>query len=122
MRFTKTWVLLFLLSFFSFQSVRAQTAGTGALTGAGGGTGFGSMGFGNVLGPGQSNWDMSLGKLIKIRETQNLQFRAEFYNTFNHPQFANLDGSDVQNGVGMGSITRTSVNPRVIQFALKYLF
>ncbi len=80
------------------------------------------MGFGNVLGPGQSNWDMSLAKLIKIRETQNLQFRTEFYNTFNHPQFANLDGSDVQNGVGMGSITRTSVNPRVIQFALKFLF
>ena len=94
----------------------------GAINGLGGGSGFGNLGFGNVLGPGQSNWDMSLGKLIKIRETQNLQFRAEFYNTFNHPQFANLDGSDVQNGVGMGSITRTSVNPRVIQFALKYLF
>jgi hypothetical protein len=65
---------------------------------------------------------MSLAKLIKIREGQNLQFRTEFYDTFNHPQFGNLDGSDVQNGVGMGSITKTSVNPRVIQFALKYLF
>jgi hypothetical protein len=65
---------------------------------------------------------MSLGKLIKIREAQNLQFRAEFYNTFNHPQFANLDNSDVAQHAGMGTILRTSVNPRVIQFALKYLF
>ncbi len=44
------------------------------------------MGFGNVPGRGQSNWDMSLAKLIKIREGQNLQFRTAFYNTFNHPQ------------------------------------
>jgi hypothetical protein len=94
----------------------------GAINGVGGGTGFGNMAFGQILGPGQSNWDMSLGKLIKIRENQNLQFRAEFYNTFNHPQFSNLPGSDVANGVTMGQIQTTSVNPRVIQFGLKYLF
>jgi hypothetical protein len=103
-------------------SVFCPVPSAGAINGQGGGSGFGNMGFGNVLGPGQSNWDMSLAKLFKIRESQNLQFRTEFYNTFNHPQFGNLDGSDVQNGVGMGSITKTSVNPRVIQFALKYLF
>ena len=45
------------------------------------------MGAGNILGPGQNNWDMSFAKLIKIRESQSLQFRAEFFNTFNHPQF-----------------------------------
>ena len=94
----------------------------GAVNNVGGGLGFGDMGFGNVLGPGQSNWDMSLGKLIKIREAQNLQFRAEFYNTFNHPQFANLENSNVAQHAGMGTILRTSVNPRVLQFALKFLF
>jgi len=94
----------------------------GAINNVGGGLGFGDMAFGNVLGPGQSNWDMSLGKLIKIREGQNLQFRTEFYNTFNHPQFANLDNSDVAQRAGMGTILRTSVNPRVIQFGLKFLF
>ena len=57
-----------------------------------------------------------------IRENATLQFRAEFYNTFNHPQFSNLVGSDVQNGVGMGAIATSSVNPRVIQFGLKYTF
>ena len=97
----------------------------GAIGGVGGGVGFGNMPFGNVLGPGQSNWDMSLAKLTTvggIRENATLTFRAEFYNTFNHPQFSNLVGSDVQNAVGMGAITTSSVNPRVMQFALKYSF
>jgi hypothetical protein len=60
--------------------------------------------------------------MFKIHEAQSLQFRTEFYNTFNHPQFSNLPGSDVQNGTSMGQITTTSVSPRVIQFALKFLF
>jgi hypothetical protein len=94
----------------------------GAINGVGGGTGFGNYGFGNLLGPGQANWDMSLSKMFKIHEAQSLQFRTEFYNTFNHPQFSNLPGSDVQNLTTMGQITTTSVSPRVIQFALKFLF
>ena len=91
-----------------------------------GGTGFGNMGAGNVLGPGQSNWDMSLAKIIKIRENQSLQFRTEFYNTFNHPQFANIVDTDANdraaNGGGLGTINVTAVNPRVMQFGLKFLF
>ena len=100
----------------------AVPSNVGAINGVGGGVGFGNYGFGNILGPGQSNWDMALAKMIKIHEAQSLQFRAEFYNTFNHPQFSNLPGSDVQNGSAMGQITTTSVSPRVIQFALKFLF
>jgi hypothetical protein len=102
----------------------------------GNGTGFGTMGQGLILGPGQSNWDMSFEKLIKIRETKNLQFRAEFFNIFNHPQFASFladsDPTDRQKSAGtggtsnggnlFGSINATSVNPRVVQFALKFLF
>jgi len=91
----------------------------------GNGTGFGNSGLDTVLGPGQSNWDMSLAKLIKIRETQTLQFRVEFFNTFNHPQFLPfLQDSNVndRNGGGLGAINGTSVSPRVIQLALKYLF
>jgi hypothetical protein len=85
------------------------------------------MGAGNILGPGQDNWDMTIAKLIKIREGQSLQFRAEFFNTFNHPQFANISDTDANdyraaNGGGFGNITVLSVNPRVLQFALKYLF
>ena len=84
------------------------------------------MGAGNILGPGQNNWDMSLAKLTKIREAKSLEFRAEFYNFFNHPQFANIldtDANDrLQNGGGLGLIDASSVNPRVIQFGLKFLF
>jgi hypothetical protein len=65
---------------------------------------------------------MSLAKMFKIHEAQSLQFRAEFYNTFNRPQFSNLPGSDVAAGTSMGQIQTTSVSPRVIQFALKFLF
>jgi hypothetical protein len=106
--------------------VDAVPSNVGAINGVGGGVGFGNLPFGNILGPGQSNWDMSLSKTTKIREGKTLQFRSELYNTFNHPQFSNLVGSDVQNNVGggpgMGTIATTSVNPRVIQFGLKYAF
>jgi Carboxypeptidase regulatory-like domain len=102
----------------------------GAINGVGGGEGFGNMGVGSLLGPGQNNWDMSLAKLFQIRESKSLTFRAEFYNTFNHPQFGNLaptgggsgDDANARSGGGLGEITTTSVNPRVIQFGLKYLF
>ena len=97
----------------------------------GNGTGFGNLGQGLVLGPGQNNWDMDLEKQFKIRENQNLLFRVEFFNTFNHPQFVSyLLDSDPSDrlasaggaGNGFGTINASSVNPRVIQLALKFLF
>jgi len=92
----------------------------GASPPAGTAAGFGNSGLGIVPGPGQNNWDMSLGKLISIHEAQSLQFRTEFFNTFNHPQFGNpsTNAANAQFGV----INSTSVSPRVIQFALKYSF
>ncbi len=58
-----------------------------------------------------------------------LQFRAEFFNAFNHPQFTNPNfGQGAIYGLpnfaagNFGQITSTSVNPRVIQLALKYIF
>jgi hypothetical protein len=85
----------------------------------GDGTGFGDSGVGIVLGPGQFNWDIALIKQTKITEDQSLVFRTEFYNAFNHPQFNNPATSV---GATLGQITSTSVNPRLIQFALKYIF
>jgi hypothetical protein len=91
------------------------------ITGAGNaGTLFGNTAGGIVLGPGQNNWDMSLAKLIGIRENQSVQFRAEFFDAFNHPQFS-LPSASV-NGGSLGVITATSVSPRIIQLALKYAF
>jgi carboxypeptidase family protein/TonB-dependent receptor-like protein len=86
----------------------------------GNGTGFGNMGGGAVLGPGQNNWDMSLAKSFAIREGRSLQFRSEFFNTFNHAQFSNP--ITVASAPNFGQISTTSVSPRIIQLALKYVF
>jgi hypothetical protein len=89
-----------------------------------GGTGFGNSGLGVLLGPGQFNFDATIGKNTRvggIHEGAVLQFRTEFYNFFNHAQF-NAPASLNLNSGNFGQITATSVNPRLIQLALKYIF
>jgi Carboxypeptidase regulatory-like domain/TonB-dependent Receptor Plug Domain len=85
------------------------------------GTGFGDSKIGSILGPGQWNWDLSILKDTRITEGTNLQFRAEFYNIWNHAQFAPPAGNDI-NGASFGIVNATSVTPRVVQFALKFQF
>ncbi len=90
----------------------------------GNGTGYGNGGLGILLGPGQFNFDATLQKTTKvggIHEDGSLVFRTEFFNVFNHPQFNNPGTVDVSKAT-FGQITSTSVNPRLIQFALKYVF
>jgi len=85
--------------------------------------GFGDSGIGSFKGPGQNNWDMSLLKefpLRWVREDANLEFRAEFFNAFNHTQFADPDSNFGDST--FGQISGTSVNPRLIQLALKFSF
>jgi hypothetical protein len=100
--------------------------------GSDGSTGFGNAGIGIVRGPHQLNFDFQAGKNIKIGERQNVQFRAEFFNLFNHAQFA-LPGYTNQSafanngplftsGAQFGVINQTSVAPRLVQLALKYSF
>lgn len=84
------------------------------------GRGFGNMGVGAVTGPGQFNFDASISKNIRITERQAVQFRSEFFNIFNHAQFAN-PGTGANQST-FGQIVGTSVSPRVIQLALKYSF
>ena len=86
----------------------------------GNGTGYGNSGVGIVSGPGQFNWDVSLTKATPLGEDRTLQFRAEFFNALNHAQFRN-PGTELT-GVNFGQITSTSVNPRLIQLAIKFLF
>lgn len=71
-------------------------------------------------GPGINNFDMSLQKGIPIRETVHAEFRAEFFNIFNHTQFLNPDGN-FSDGPDFGRVTHTR-DPRQIQFALKFAF
>jgi hypothetical protein len=87
----------------------------------GNGTGFGNSGRGLITGPGQANFDIAITKGIPITESKSFQFRAEFFNAFNHPQFAN-PATTVSSPASFGVITATSVAPRLVQFALKFLF
>jgi hypothetical protein len=90
--------------------------------GINGATGWGNVGLGIIRGPDQSNWDITLQKTTRvggIHEDANLVFRTELFNAFNHPQFNN-PGTSVTGA--FGQITSASVNPRLIQFALKYVF
>jgi Carboxypeptidase regulatory-like domain len=84
---------------------------------------WGNSGYGTTFGPGQFNFDISIQKSTVVgglHENATLQFRTDFFNAFNHPQFIdpNVDISQP----GFGQITATSVNPRLIQFSLKYVF
>jgi hypothetical protein len=82
---------------------------------------YGNSGVGILPGPGQLNFDFSVLKTTSIREGHSLQFRAEFFNLFNHAQFL-FDGLHQVNSPTESWITSTSVNPRIIQLALKYSF
>lgn len=85
------------------------------------GTAFGDSGTGIVNGPGQANVDLALSKLVGIhwpKEAGSLQLRGEFFNALNHPQFANPDSNF--SSPTFGVISSTSVNPRVIQLALRF--
>jgi hypothetical protein len=91
--------------------------------GSDGSTGYGNAGQSLLDGPPQVNTDLSLGKITVVgglRENAELAFRVEFYNSLNHPQFSN-PGTTLGTA-NFGVVTQTSVAPRLIQFALKYLF
>jgi hypothetical protein len=70
-------------------------------------------------GPGINNWDFSLHKTTHITERQILEFRAEFFNIFNHAQFYNVQGNFNANNFGQATQAR---DPRIGQVALKYSF
>jgi hypothetical protein len=81
-----------------------------------------------VIGPDFVNTDFSLIKQFKLPwENMGLNFRAEFFNLFNHAQFAtpnstsSLATPDI-NSPGFGSIAATVNNPRLVQFGLKLTF
>ena len=78
-------------------------------------------------GPRFVNTDLSLIKHFPLPyESMRLDFRAEFFNIFNHPQFYLQGGSsgmqDVNALSSFGVVNGTVNNPRVIQFALKLMF
>jgi len=84
-----------------------------------GGT-FGNLGAANILGPGSFQFDVSLVRAIPVREKQQVELRAEAFNLLNHYRPGN-PGASVSSGSTFGLIT-SSGDPRIMQFALKYVF
>jgi hypothetical protein len=82
-----------------------------------------------VYGPRFVNTDFSVIKdfPLALREGMNLQFRAEFFNLFNHPQFwmsgtSDTGEQDINTPSTFGVINATVNNPRLVQFALRLNF
>jgi hypothetical protein len=81
---------------------------------------YGNAGRGFMWGPGRTNIDVSLFKEFGITERIRLQFRAEFFNLPNHPQF-DLPNATLGTSVA-GTISGTVGTPRDIQFGLRVVF
>ncbi|PYV43501.1 MAG: hypothetical protein DMG06_10350, partial [Acidobacteria bacterium] len=102
-------------------SAFASVPSVGSATGA---TGFGNSARNVVSGAGSNQWNIFLFKNFSgipflTKEGANLQFRAEFFNAFNHTQFTNYFLTFGAAGFGGASGAR---DPRILQFGLKFLF
>lgn len=70
-------------------------------------------------GPGSATWDFGLLKDLPLTESKKLEFRAEFFNIFNHTNFQLPQGDIINSSFGFV----TSANdPRIGQLAIKFLF
>jgi hypothetical protein len=76
--------------------------------------------FTGVRGDGLNHFDLSASKLTRIHEGMNLQFRAEFINALNHPEFSAPNTTPTSQSFGV--VTAESQWLRTIQLALKLLF
>jgi hypothetical protein len=110
----------------------------GAARANGLGTDIGNVGRNVLRGPRQTNVDFSVIKRFRIDEQKRLEFRAEFFNLFNHVNFDNpisnlnvitQSGGSIDANTGriinpgdFGRIVATSSNPRLIQFAIRMDF
>lgn len=81
---------------------------------------YGNAGRNILYGPGRVNWDWSLFKNFNFSEKYKLQFRSEFFNLFNTPQFG-LPNATIGTPAA-GSITSLSGNNRQVQLALRFSF
>lgn len=90
--------------------------------------GFGNAGIGLLRGPGINNWDLSVSKRVPVAgEQRYFQFRAEFYNAWNHTQFSGIDstarfnpqGQQINANFGAYNSAR---DPRRIQLSLRFMF
>jgi carboxypeptidase family protein len=98
---------------------------------------YGNVARNALIGPGFASLDFSLSKPIYVRELHQVEFRADIFNLFNHPNFAtpsSSTGAQIIGGVivfpdasgapsgSAGQIFRTVADSRQIQFSLRYRF
>lgn len=80
---------------------------------------FGSAAQGVILGPGLELWDLAAIKNINLGNERSFQFRGEFFNAFNHTNFAGV-GNNTDFG-SYGQVYSTH-DPREIQLGGKFYF
>jgi Carboxypeptidase regulatory-like domain/TonB dependent receptor len=90
---------------------------------------FGNAGRNIVRGPGLQDWDFSVFKLFPITERKHLEFRAEFFNIFNHvnPLLGPIGAISeepvaVEFGTSQFGMPQAARDPRFVQFAMKFYF
>lgn len=81
---------------------------------------WGTLGRNTLRAPALYNFDFSISRKIQFSETKQLEFRSEFFNGLNHPQFG-LPAAAAGVG-GAGSITNTQRSNRQVQLALRLAF
>jgi hypothetical protein len=81
---------------------------------------FGNTGRNVLIGPALETWDLGTDKDFRITERVGLQFRAEFFNALNHPNFGLPNASS--GSTAAGTITTVITNARQVQFALRLHF
>jgi hypothetical protein len=83
---------------------------------------YGDSGRNPLSGPGLQNANISLVRSFPISERfGELQFRSEFFNALNHPNFGQPDPNLNDSATTFAKIT-TATDPRIVQFALRYQF
>jgi hypothetical protein len=81
---------------------------------------FGTSGFDILTGPGINNWDLGVHKAFPIHDTMQFTVRGEFFNAWNHAQFANPN-ADVT-AANFGTVSSTQHAPRQIQIGATLTF
>ncbi len=82
----------------------------------------GNAGANSIIGPGMNNWDWGLHKFFPMRrEGHRIEFRAEFFNAFNHPRLTGPSSQFFYNQPDGAKIFRAG-NQRQIQLALRFTF
>ena len=80
---------------------------------------FGNASVGSIPGPGMWDFDFALYKDFKVTERAKFQFRAEAFNLFNH---TNFNAVSTNYGAGNFGAVTSALDPRIMEFALRFEF